>query len=702
LGNPQGIDISPFVTDAAGTWSIAVKPPFDGYSGNYDFELVDIASAAMPANLDEEVTVNFPSGREAKVVAFDIVAGQRIYYDAINPNPTPEVSVRLLSPSGGDQWTLSAQLDNNSVGNFFGALQFRETGKYYVVITGEQDAAFDFNFRMVDVDVAPKITLGSDVTGVNDPAGRADIYRLDGVAGQILQYDSFINNRHVNFGLYGPGGSQVSLGAVADDHVIVLPETGTYTVYLDSSAFANSAYGFRLIDLQSLSTLPQSTPTTVHLTEGRLVGYQFSGTAADNLTLELQSVSLPGRTSYTLLDRAGNETTFSVSGNRLSAKLLTTGLYSLLLRTVGNEDVSDVTFSASITSGPSIVKSGFNLAQTLTISAGGSASFQFSAPAGTRIVVDGLDNVNENLYVELNAPDGARLYTGFGFAGELQDVPRYGPAFLPQSGTYTITLRGSTATDAGSYRFRVLDLDTFATPLSLGTVIKASFPTGRETLVYSFDATVGDQLLFDAQSGGYIFGIYDSQLIATWGRGIFGAASTAESDGISRILRTGRHYVVFHGDPSIPADFSFQIHNLLTAPSLALGAEATGIIENNNQVVYRMHLESGQRIRLDHLSPYDIFNYTILNSGGRVLLNSGFQAIDSGPPSVPFLVVAETGNYYVAVQSRQVAAQNYRFRIDDLATAPERPLTQTCKSSWIQGVRLASFASTPWQAKPFK
>ncbi len=670
LGNEGGFDVGPFVTDAEGSWKVTVKPPFDGYSGDYDFEVVDIATAAVPANLGEKITLNFPTGRESKVVAFDVVAGQRLYYDAINPSPAPNVNVRILSPSGGDQTTLSAQTDNNAVGNFFGALQFRETGKYYVLITGEQNAAFDFSFRMLDFDVAPKITLGADITGLNDPAGRADVYRLDGVAGQILQYDSFVNNRLVNFGLYGPGGSPVALVTVADDNVIVLPETGTYYVFLDSASFATSAYGFRLIDLQSQPTLPLSTPTNVHLAEGRLVGFQFSGSAANTLTLNLQSVSLPGRTGYTLLDPAGNETAFTISGNSLSAKLLSTGEYSLLFRTVSNNEVSDVTFSATITPDPSVAKSGFNSTQTLTIVAGGSAAYQFSAPAGTRIVVDGLDNVNENLYVELNAPDGTRLYTGFGFASELQDIPRFDPAFLPQSGTYTITLRGGTATDAGSYSFRVLDLDTFATPLSLGTVVNASFPTGRETLVYAFDATMGDQLLFDAQSGSYAFGIYDSQLIATWSRGIFGAASTGEADGISRILRTGRHYVIFHGDPGIPANFSFQIQNLLAAPSLALGVETSGTVENNNQVVYRMHLESGQRIRLDSLLPYDIINYAIFNSGGRTLLSSGFQAVDSGPPSVPFLVVAETGDYYMAVQSRQVAPQNYRFRIDDLAAAP--------------------------------
>ncbi len=671
LGNSGGTDIGPFVTDAAGTWSVVVKPPFDGYSGNYQFELVDVASAALPANLGDKVTLNFPSGRESKVVSFDVVAGQRLYYDAINPSPAPNVSVRIYSPSGGDQATLSTQTDNNAVVNLFGALQFRETGKYYVLITGEQNTPFDFSFRMIDVDVAPKISLGADVSGVNDPAGRADVYRLDGVAGQVLRFDAFNDNRGVLFYLLGKGGQQVSVVTASDDHVIVLPETGTYVVILDSVSFVPSSYGFRLLDLKVSPVLPLATSTSTSFAGGRTQVFRFSGTAADTFSFNIQNSTNPGRTQYFLLDPAGNSVAFSSIGTIGSAKLLTTGEYYFQVRGVGTSDVGDVTFAPMLIADAVVAKTGFNTNQTLTIAAGATATYSFTAQAGTRALVDSLDTSSENLYVEFKAPDGTRLFTGFGVASELQDIPRFDAAFLPQSGTYTITLRGNTATDAGSYNFRVLDLDTFATPLALNTVVNASFPTQRETLVYAFDATAGEQLLFDAQSGGYIFSIYDSQLIATWSRGIFGAASTAEADGISRILRTGRHYVVFHGDPSIPADFSFQLLNLQTAPSLTLGVEATGTIVNNNQVVYRVHLDSGQRIRLDHLLPYDELNYVIFNSGGRTLFNSGFNGVDSGPPGNQLIVAAETGDYYVAVQSRRVAPQNFRFRIDDLTAAPQ-------------------------------
>ena len=129
LGNTNGLDIGPFVTDAAGTGSLVVSPPYDGYSGTYNFELIDVATAAVSANFNDRITVNFPTGRESKVYSFDVAAGQLLYYDAIHPSPAPSVNVRIMSPSG-DLASLPSQNDNNSFVNLFGALLFRETGKY--------------------------------------------------------------------------------------------------------------------------------------------------------------------------------------------------------------------------------------------------------------------------------------------------------------------------------------------------------------------------------------------------------------------------------------------------------------------------------------------------------------------------------------------------------------------------------------------
>ncbi len=157
LGNTDGRDIGTYTTDAAGTFGLTVQPPFDGYSGTYSFELLDLATAAVPAAIGQRVTLDFATGREAKVVALDIAAGQRLLFDTINPNPSPSTTVLLVSPSGV-QTTLATQSDFDSVANLFGALSFAETGKYYILVVGEQNTAFQFQFQVLDFDAAPLIT----------------------------------------------------------------------------------------------------------------------------------------------------------------------------------------------------------------------------------------------------------------------------------------------------------------------------------------------------------------------------------------------------------------------------------------------------------------------------------------------------------------------------------------------------------------
>jgi RHS repeat-associated protein len=672
LFNGNGQDIGPFVIDAGGTGSLVVSPPFDGYAGQYSFELIDIETAAVNASLDEKVALNFPTGRESKVISYDVVAGQRLYYDAIYSStfPGPSLSVQLLSPSGLVT-SLSPQNDNNSFVNLFGALQFPETGKYYVLVTGENATAFDFAFRLVNMDAAPKISFGTTYSGTSDPSGRAEVFRFDASAGQVFFYDAMNADRNVGFTVYGPGGQSLFSATASDDSFFVVPETSTYSVVVDTSAFRISSYAFRLLDLNTAAAIPLDTPTTTNISGGKQSAFRLDGIAAQTFHLDVQSLTPFFRATYRMLDPAGKDVPLTQVGNRLSGKMLVDGSYTLLMGALTVPEGGDLRFVASLVADPVITKSGFNTIQTLSIAPGNTATYQFTAPAGTRILVDSLDSTNENLYVILNAPNGDRLFTGFGSANEQQDIPRFGPGVLTESGTYTLTLGGNTATAAGSYSFRVLDLDSAGIPLTLGSIVDGSFPTGRESVIYTFDANSGDKLLFDGITGSYIFGIYSTSLNAVYSAGVFGAAPASQVDGIGRVVQSGRHYVVFQGDPSISKDFRFSIANLAAAPTLTLGQEVAGTISGNSQISYRLPLTAGQRIRIDHLLPLasDV-NFRIANAGGRVLTAGDFSNSDTGPPGNRLITVPESDEYFFSIQSRLTTSSNFRFRIDDLATVP--------------------------------
>ncbi|MFO0011239.1 MAG: putative Ig domain-containing protein [Planctomycetota bacterium] len=674
LGNSDGQDIGPFGTDPEGTGSLVVTPPFEGYAGEYDFELIDIASAAIHANLNEKVTVSFPTGREAKVYAFDVVAGQHLYYDAIFPGfPAPSVSVQLLSPSG-ERAILDAQSDSDSFANRFGAWQIRETGKYYVLMIGEHTTAFDFGFRLMDMQAAPTIAFGSNVSGASNPGGMAEVYRFSAIAGQVIYYDALSQDRNVLCTVYGPGGQQILVTSAPDEQIFVAPETGTYYVVLDGSVFRPSSFEFRMLDLRSSPSLAFGVSTEINVASGRQTAVRFNGSAAQTFEMEIQNISPPFRTTYQVVDSAGRAVPLEQMGNRFSGRLLFDGEYFLLVGALTTAEGGDVTIAPRLVSDPSVTKSGMNAEQTLTISAGGEATYTFDAPAGTRILVDALNTQSSNLNVELKGPDGTRLFTGFGFANDTQDIPRLGPAFLPQSGTYRLTVRGNASTDSGSYRFRVLDLDTFGTPISFGTLVNGNFPTQREAVLYTFDAATGDQLLFDGRSGSFIYGIYDEGLNPILSKGIFGATGVDDADGLGRVMRSGRHYLLFQSDASVPQEFGFVINKLASAPSLGFGEEAAGTVPSKGQFLYRIGLQAGARIRFDNLLPFSSdVNYRIASTGGRVLFDSGFQAVDSGPPGPGMIVVPESGEYVVSIQSRRAIDSGFRFRIDNLAVSPTLP-----------------------------
>ncbi len=666
LGNTAGRDIGTYTTDAAGTYSLTVKPPFDGYSGTFNFEMVDLATAALPATIGQKIALDFSTGREAKVVAFDIVAGQRLYIDAINPNPSPNVAVALVSPSG-IQTNLSSQNDFDSVGNQFFALSFAETGKYYLLVVGEQETAFQYAFQILDFDAAPRIVPGNVLRDTFDPAGRAVIYRFDAAAGQTVFFDALDDNRLTNVTIYGPGGQFIDTFTQSDQRPLNFAETGTYFFAFSSASFGQPSYAFRLLNLNTVPSLSFATPTSIDVVDGQTTALRFTGVAAQTFRLTIQNTP-PFRVTYQLLNAAGNNVPLTQVGNQLSATLLSGGPYTLLIGALTVAEFGNVTVLPTLIDNPVVIKSGFNSIQTLSIAPGGSATYEFSAPAGTRYIIDGLDTASQNLFIDFRAPDGSRIDA----FDEVRDMPRFHPGLLPQSGTYSLTLRGTTSTDSGSYNFRVLDLDTFATPLQLNTIVSETRAIGRETNVYAFEATAGDKLNFDALLGSFAFGFYDPYLNVPYTKGIFGAATTDEADGIVRITQSGRHYLVLHGENNSSTSFSFSVQNLAAAPSLALGVEAAGPLLANASFVYRMNLTAGQRIRVDSLEQdADEVRLVIANAGGRTLFNDNFSNTDSGPPGVPFIVVPESGEYLIVISNRLAAGADYRFRIADLGAAPQ-------------------------------
>ncbi|MCA9191301.1 MAG: hypothetical protein KDB03_06055 [Planctomycetales bacterium] len=666
MGSNTGADIGPFIGLSGGDWTVEVKAPFDGYSGDYDFELLELASAAESKQVGDIVEVNFPTGKEAKVVSFDIVAGQQIYYDTLNQG-SPSVKVWLVSPSGGIV-TLNAANDTSTFTN--NQFQFRETGTYFVLMSADAEAALDFKFKLIDLDTSPIWNIGQRLAAVDVPVGTTTAYRIEGQVGQQVLLNSLTGNRGGNLSIYGPGGAALLSNHIPDSDVLfTFPQTATYYAWFTQlTTLSPYSYDVELADLTSFAALPTST-TTVAFSGGDHAAYQFAGVAGQTMVINIQAGQ--GRNDFRVYDPAGNRLTLGGgSGNVRTARLLVDGTYSMTVGGLVFADAGQVTFDLDITDDAPVIKSGLNTEQTLTIAAGETASYQFSAPAGTPLLIDALDTASENLSIDFTAPDGSRLFTGIFSAGELQDIPLISPDFLPQSGTYTITLRGNTSTNAGSYTFRVLDL-TDASAINIGDTVSADLTGGREAFVYSFSATAGQQLAFDGLAGtGARLRVFDRYLQRVFPTGAFDTSPTA--NGLARVIRDGVHYVVLIGEGNVPVNVSFRLLDLAAAPEIAIGQRVSGVVSpGQGRQDYRIDLAAGQRVRLENLlGTNPSGQIRVENVGGRVIYTGSISG-DSGPRS--YFPVVESGEYIVSILGSQTANVPFDFRIDDIDTAQVLP-----------------------------
>ncbi|MEZ6032636.1 MAG: DUF4114 domain-containing protein [Planctomycetaceae bacterium] len=659
----NGTDIGTLLLDQSGTHTITVDPPLEGYAGTYTFELLDFATAATPIEFGETVTTTLPTGRQARVFSFDATTGQRIFYDAISPS-TPSVTVRLVSPSG----VITALNPNNDSPNPLQSTTSLapETGTYYVLVVGEADTAFDFSFRMHDLDNAPLLPFGTEVTGTMPLGRETDVFRYNGTAGQRIIYDGFDpNGSLVTLDLWDPGITLLSrTNAFTDLDPRTLPENGEYFVTLASGTFGPQAtYGFRMFDVADLPVLPLGTSVTGTFGDGRSEFFRLPAGPAQ--AAAFSNITVTGRIQIDVFDPS-NRRVASYSNGAFDARLAQGGDYVVRIRGVGILDSGTFDFQVDLVNDAVVAKSGLNTETTLTISAGETATYDFTAPAGTPVILDARDTVNENLRVRIVDPDGVQVVGGIFGLDELTD---FGPFFLEKSGTYTLSVVGNDASAAGSYTFQILDLQSGSTPISFDTIVSGTLPTGREAVAFSFDGTANQLVAYDGIAPGTTtIATYDENLNRV--DGVF--FGLAEDDGGTNLIRTGKHYVVLRGVQNTAADFAFRIQDVSAAPVVSLGDVISGTITPvRTEQHFQIDLTAGQRILVDGLDDDTERLLLQITDPGRFTLYSG-TADQNGDSSTTFLLtVPRTARYVISVQGdTAVDSADFAFRILDLDNAP--------------------------------
>jgi hypothetical protein len=178
----------------------------------------------------EVVSGNIAIPGEIDIYTFDVVAGDRIFFDALTGSSF-NFTWRLQPPSG-------ALLFNTGFADR-DTIQFSTAGVYSLIVDGSTDRLGPYTFQLWDVpvDTPQALALDTSVPGAIDIPGQTRSYTFSAAAGQSLSFDLIFGEANgAGFKLLDPNGGTVFNLRNTDLNVASLPLTGTYTMVADGVA----------------------------------------------------------------------------------------------------------------------------------------------------------------------------------------------------------------------------------------------------------------------------------------------------------------------------------------------------------------------------------------------------------------------------------------------------------------------------------
>ncbi len=417
-------------------------------------------------------------------------------------------------------------------------------------------------------------TIGDAVTGSIAVPGQPVVYTFTGTAGQFLHFETQTPSANpLVVQIWSPGGQEIFFGPIYDNQALVLPDSGTYQLTVAGQDAATGNFAFRLADVSGAPPVDvgQVVTGTIAAPSGSTY-YILAGTAGERVLVHNASGGYPSG-MWTLYGPDGaNVSKLTSLSSDFVATLPVTGTYLLALDSFAQQPLD---YSFEITN-PNIETSGVQLGQLITgrIAAPGAEHiYTFSGVAGQALVYSGLDGSSDNTTMQLTAPDGTVL----AFA---QAKTAMGVLTLPATGTYQLTL-AATATNVGSYAFRLIDVAT-QPELPLNTYVQAEAVTApgvsqptAQAVIYRVAGAAGETLIYDRQANfhlgsSFTWSLYDPNGQVVPLSDYYGPANSSSSDFDQNVSlpATGEYTIVIQPDDSSGV-IHFELSNG-TQPSLTL------------------------------------------------------------------------------------------------------------------------------------
>ncbi|MGO7413302.1 hypothetical protein ACC810_36410, partial [Rhizobium ruizarguesonis] len=488
----------------AGDYTLTVGGSADA-TGSYAFRLLDLA-AADPITSGHPVSANLPTGRETLLYSFDATAGERFFFDW--RNGTNAANWRLIDPFGKDVWSQG-----------FGDRDVETltlSGTYTLAVEGyvsNPDSPLDLAFAIQKViDTSEPMAIGASAGGEITHAGQQNRFTFSLAAAGRFYFDSLTNDPNLQWRLIGPRGLEIDARPFTNSDAASLSGSpvlellaGSYTLTVDGYNDATGSYDFRLLDLAAANPIIRGEPVPGTLASGNETAiYSFSAQAGDQILLNRQ-VLTAGSPYWRLIDPYGGQVYGGFFNDSPTLTLPLTGVYTLLFE--GQVDATGaLQYTFNVTSQghvelPAPTGADIVLGETKQgeITAEGEQDdYVFSVTQPKQILFDTLSNTPDLLW-DLVGPQGEVVSSRSFANSDAWTIGSDATLLLKVPGIYRLRVQGN-GPSVGSYTFRLLDLAA-ANPITSGQLVEGNLATGRETLLYRFDAAAGERFYFDWRDG---------------------------------------------------------------------------------------------------------------------------------------------------------------------------------------------------------
>jgi YD repeat-containing protein len=598
---------------SAGTYTLGLDP--GGTTGNVSFTLnnaTDVTGIISPGT-PVSFTTTVP-GQNARYT-FNGFAGQQISLLVTNSTYAGCIALTAAILKQDGSTLSSGSTCGNSI--FLDSMTLPSAGTYTVLIdppvTSSGSATIQLN---TFTDISGAITIGTPLTVTTTGIGQNARYTFSGTAGQqismVLSNSTYTGCIALTGSILKPDGSALNstatCGASSFLDSTTLPVTGTYTVLVDPGG---TATGQVTVLLNTFTDITGTTGiglsfTATTTTAGQNARYTFSGTAGQQITLNLTDSTYAGCVALSASVLNPDGTTLSSGGTcgtslfLNSMTLAVTGTYTVLVDPGGTATGTVNGFLNTFGDISGTIAFGTPLTVTTT-AAGQKARYTFSATTGQQISLT-LSNSTYTGCVALSAsvlkPDGTTLGSTAtcGATGFIDSLT------VPAAGTYTVLIApGGTAT--GSVTVQLNTFTDINGTVSIGTPLTVTTTGMGQNARYTFSGITGQQISLTLSGSTYAGCVALSTSILKPDGTTLGSTATCGATGFidSMTMPVGGTYTLFVDPGGIATgNATLQINTFsdisgTTTIGTPLNVTTTGLGQNAR---YTFSAASGQQLSL--------------------------------------------------------------------------------------------------------